>query len=94
MRKGEIHALKWTDIENDIIHIRRSIAQKLKGGDRETAPKNRSSIRDIMIPDPLFEVLEEHHTRWKCYPGLTEDFIICGGIRPLRDTAISNYNKM
>lgn len=37
MRKGEIYALRWTDIDNDI-HISRSINQKLKGINRETPP--------------------------------------------------------
>ena len=37
--------------ENNI--IRRSIAQKIKGGDRETAPKNKTSIRDIKLPSRL-----------------------------------------
>lgn len=50
MRKGEINALKWSDIDGDVIHVRRSIAQKLKGGDRETPPKNKSSYRDLQIP--------------------------------------------
>ena len=93
MRKGEIHALKWTDIEGNIIHIKRSIAQKLKGEDRETAPKNSSSVRDIMIPDPLMEILKDHHERWKKYNEFTEDFRICGGVKCLRDTTLSNYNK-
>ena len=39
MRKGEINALKWSDIDDNIIHVRRSIAQKLKGDDRETPPR-------------------------------------------------------
>ena len=45
MRKGEINALKWSDIDDKIIHVRRSIAQKLKGDDRETSPK-KMCIRD------------------------------------------------
>ena len=39
MRKGEINALKWSDIENDIIHVRRSITQKIKGGGYRSTPK-------------------------------------------------------
>ena len=31
MRKGEINALRWSDIEGNIIHVRRSIAQTVKG---------------------------------------------------------------
>lgn len=45
-RKGEINALKWSDIDGNIMHIRRSLSQKVKGGDVETPPKNKSSYRD------------------------------------------------
>ena len=33
IRKGEINALRWTDIEGNIIHVRRSVTQKLKCDD-------------------------------------------------------------
>ncbi len=92
MRKGEINALRWTDIDGDTIHITRSITQKLKGEDRETPPKNKASIRDIQIPDPLRAVLCEHHSRYTQVDGFTDDWHICGGIRCLRDTTIEKHN--
>lgn len=93
-RKGEINALKWSDIDGNIIHIRRSIAQKLKGGDVETAPKNKASYRDLQIPMPLMKVLNEHKERQRAAAHLfSEDLRICGGERPLRDTSIENHNK-
>lgn len=93
-RKGEINALKWSDIEGNILHIRRSIAQKLKGGDVETPPKNKSSYRDIQIPEPLMRILEEHKERQRESSRLfTDDYRVCGGERPLRDTSIENKNK-
>lgn len=92
-RKGEINALKWSDIEGDVLHIRRSIAQKLKGGDRETAPKNKSSIRDIKMPLPLIDILNEHKQRQKADQAFSDDFRICGGINCLRDSSIDNKNK-
>ena len=64
MRKGEINALKWSDIDDNIIHVRRSIAQKLKGDDRETPPKNKSSVRDLQMPLPLINILDEHQKRY------------------------------
>ena len=92
MRKGEINALKWSDIEGNKIHVRRSIAQKLKGGDRETPPKNKSSYRTLQMPQPLIEILDEHKERQKKINGFTEDLRICGGTSCLRDTSISNKN--
>ena len=93
LRKGEANALKWTDIDGNIMHIRRSISQKLKGNDVETPPKNKSSYRDLQIPTPLLKVLEEHKERQRAASNLfTEDFRICGGERPLRDTSIDVHN--
>lgn len=92
MRKGEINALKWSDIEGNLIHVRRSIAQKLKGADRETAPKNKSSYRTLQIPSPLIKILEEHKLRQKQTKGFTDDYRVCGGINCLRDTSLANKN--
>ena len=93
MRKGEIHGLEWQDISGNFISIKRSVTQKLKGGDRTTAPKNKSSIRTLQVPLPLIEILNEHKKRWQKYAGFNENFKICGGVRCLRDTTIENFNK-
>ena len=93
MRKGEIHALKWSDIDGQYINVRRSITQKIKGGDRETPPKNQSSVRKLQIPAPLIDVLKDHKKRYKSVPGFSNDFRICGGTKPLRDTTIEKKNK-
>jgi integrase len=92
LRKGEIHALRWTDIDGAVLRVTRSIAQKLKGGDRETPPKNKSSIRALQLPAPLLAVLEEHKTRCARVEGFAESNHICGGAAPLRDSSIQNHN--
>lgn len=89
MRKGEINALNWTDIRDGEIHITKSVTQKLKGEDRITPPKNRSSIRVIQIPDPLQAVLDEHYERCRMLPGFCPEYFVCGGPMPARDTTIS-----
>lgn len=91
-RKGEINALRWTDIEGSTLHIRRSVAQKLKGGDRETPPKNKSSYRDLQMPRPLIEILEAHKQRQQRDTRFSEDWRICGGEICLRDTTIEKHN--
>ncbi len=94
MRKGEINALKWSDIEGNIVHIRRSVAQKVKGKSIvETPPKNKSSYRDVQMPKPLIDILSEHKEQQKKSPDFSEDFRVCGGISCLSDTAISNKNN-
>lgn len=93
MRKGEIYALQWTDIKGTNMSITKSISQKLKGGDRVTPPKNRSSIRTIEIPLPLMAVLEEHKQRCMQIDGFSDDYYICGGKRSIRDTTVQNMNE-
>lgn len=93
MRKGEINALKWSDIDDNIIHVRRSIAQKLKGEDRETPPKNKSSVRDLQMPLPLINILNEHQKRYQSINGYSDNLRICGGIKCLRDTTIEKRNE-
>lgn len=93
MRKGEIHALKWSDIDGEHITVSRSITQKMKGADRETPPKNRSSIRTLQMPLPLIEILNEHKNRYSSFRGFSDDFRICGGTRSLRDTSLENKNQ-
>lgn len=93
MRKGEINALKWSDIEGDFIHVRRSVAQKIKGKPIvETPPKNKSSYRTLQMPAPLIEILNEYKNRCKQLNGFTDDYRVCGGISCLGDTSISNKN--
>lgn len=93
MRKGEINALKWTDIEGNLLHVHRSIAQKLKGSDRETPPKNKSSFRTLQIPEPLLNILNEHHEKYSALPEFTEDWRICGGVQCLRDSSLDVRNR-
>ena len=92
LRKGEINALKWSDIEDNILNVKRSIAQKLKGEDRETPPKNKSSYRSIQIPTPLMIILKQHKEKQSTLEGYSENFRVCGGEKCLRDTTLSNKN--
>lgn len=92
MRKGEINALRWSDIEGNVIHVRRSVTQKLKGGDVETPPKTKSSYRDIQAPEPLLALLKEHKARHEFMRGFSESWNVCGGPQRLRDSSVENHN--
>ena len=61
----------------------------------ETAPKNKSSIRDLQLPDPLIAVLNEHKQRQQRVAQhlFSKDCLICGCNRPLRDTSIAKRNR-
>ena len=94
LRKGEIFALKWSDIKDNYLSVSRSITQKLKGADRETPPKNKSSVRTLQIPKPLIKILNEHKARYKTNSHFTDDFRICGGERPIRDSSVTRANEL
>lgn len=89
-RKGEINALRWCDIVRNEMRITRSVALKLKGEDRFTPPKNKSSIRNIQLPEPLIQALNTYKARCEKLEVFSEECLVCGFNRPLRDTTIQS----
>jgi integrase len=61
-RRGEVCALKWTDVNLDAksVTIRRSLADTKSAGRFFKEPKN-GKARTIALPAPLVSILEEHH---------------------------------
>ena len=95
MRKGEIYALRWTDIYDNIIHIRRSLNQKMKTPDGEYVegpPKNKSSVRDLQMPCALVSVLDEYRDILTQKYEYSASMRVCGGYTPVSDTSVENYN--
>lgn len=94
MRRGEILALRWTDIDfpAHLIRIRRSYCDSGRASLRvEAAPKTPSSVRDIGIPAPLFEALQAHLARQRSMPGFSPDFLVCGGPTHLIPSSVRAY---
>ena len=51
MRRGEVLALKWEDIDDDVIHVRRNVTYPHQNAPVLTTPKTKAGIRDIpLIP--------------------------------------------
>jgi len=95
LRKGEIFALKWSDIDGSFLSVKRSVSQKVGGGDRETPPKNKSSVRTLQMPQPLIKALAEHKKRQARHlKNFSDDFRVCGGERCLRNTTVERRNAM
>jgi integrase len=64
MRRGELLALKWgnVDLEDEIIRVRESLEQT-RGGLRFKEPKSRAGVRDITLPAIVVDVLQAHRKR-------------------------------
>lgn len=95
MRKGEINALRWSDINEELLTVRRSVTQKVKGESAvETLPKNKTSYRTIEIPAPLMEILAEYKKRLESRDAYRDNYRVCGGGEEgvLPDTSLSNHN--
>ena len=92
MRKGELNALKWSDVVGNTIYVRRSITQKVKGYE-ETPPKNKASYRSLQIPQNVVNELDEYRDVLIKNTQYSENMRVCGADKPLPDTTIYNRNK-
>lgn len=96
LRKGESFCLRWNDIIKGKFYnsfkIFRSMNQKIIPYEI-TAPKNSSSIRTVPICARLQKVLDEHYDRYQKVYGFSDDWYICGGIEPVKSTALDNYKN-
>lgn len=61
MRRQEIIALKWTDIEGNLLTIERAITFNDKGQPILGDTKNKSSKRTIALDDDTLKALEDWH---------------------------------
>lgn len=95
MRKGEINALRWSDVEGgNYVWVRRSLTQKIKGEKWvETPPKTKTSVRRLQMPGKLVDAMNEHRERQKKVKRWNESFFICGGPEPIPDTTLENANQ-
>ena len=64
LRKGELAALLWEDVdtENMTISVSKQ-ASKVKGGIEITRPKTETSIRKLAVSPEVIEVLKAEHDR-------------------------------
>ena len=84
MRRGELLALRWRDIDfhNKSISIQRSVS-RLPGGHRVNEPKTASGKRSITLPPFVIEALQQHRvrqleTKLKAGPAWEEhDLVFC-----------------
>lgn len=92
LRKGEIHGLRWSDIDGDMLHVRRSVRQSGQGA-VITPPKNRSSYRSLQISKTLLRVLAENKARQQAeFPGVwNQEYNVIRGRGYIANTSLQYY---
>lgn len=86
MRKGEMMALNWNDIDlvNKTIRINKTIVDKDRGkGSWTTDPKTKNSFRTISIPDMLVEELKSWELIVKSFRRFCVNGFVFGNERPI-----------
>lgn len=93
MRIGEIIGLQRRDcdLDNGLIHIRRSVGKDESGRLVVGSPKSKAGNRVIAIPDPMMDELRYHLENYT-YKG-REAFVIRGAnyYKPVRDKVIYKW---
>jgi integrase len=91
-RKGELLALKWTDIDfdNKEISINKTLNTKLKGRIDITPTKNYLN-RKIKMSKTLYEELYSYYLDQKKYTDFSKDWYVFNGTTYLPLTTIDRY---
>jgi integrase len=63
LRRGEILALRLgdVDLDDEVIHVRRSLEETIAGGLRFKLPKSKAGVRDVTLPAIVTDALLVHH---------------------------------
>src|SRR5262249_27321667 len=62
LRRGEILALRWSNVDLDrkVLRVRQSLEETRSGGVRFKEPKSKAGRRDITMPDVVIDTLRDH----------------------------------
>ena len=90
MRKGEVIALKFKDIEENKINIYKSISKDVFNGERIIIkPKSKKSIRKILIDYETIKNINELKEIYKTkYKNFNNELYIFGGDKPISYTTL------
>lgn len=64
LRRGELCGLRWEDVRDGFLRIRRSISS-VRGGDVETTTKTRKSMADVPLTPEAMQVIASQPRRGK-----------------------------
>ena len=92
LRIGEANALQFKDYVDGYVHIDKTVNTKIRARGTKylfSAPKTKSSIRNLPVPKRVAECLKMMREHWSMQDGFTEDFFIFGGVWSLPETSIT-----
>lgn len=85
LRRGELMALQWDDLdfETGVLNVNKQV-YPVNGELQFSEPKTKNSIRKIVLPSAVVEVLREYkktvNSRWMFPSPVKEDFPITPGV--------------
>ena len=91
LRKGELFALTWNDVdfENKSVSISKTISAKVGTGTYQiTTPKTQNSIRIIDLDDKTYDLLMKHYESESKIYGFNKSMFIFGNIKPISATSL------
>lgn len=94
LRKGELQALNWTDIdfEKNTLRINKSLSKLRKEKYTISSPKTKNSIRTLPMPKRVAEDLKTMYNDAIKYKGFKQTWFIFGKTMPFPDATI-HYKK-
>lgn len=72
MRRGELLGLKWTDVQDNVITVKRTLVESAKGVLTFNEPKTHKGWRQIPVNDDTLRVLLERRKMYFLEEGATE----------------------
>ena len=79
MRRGEILALEWTDLDEDILSVNKAISRDENGNAIISTPKTKSSVRTIVLDKETARIMKWYHA-------INNGKYIFGGNKPIPDS--------
>ena len=97
VREGELFALTWENVNlvKGTVYICQSISNKTNQGHYVvTTPKNRRSIRTIVLSDSLTSMLRIRYKKQSKKDGFSQKYYVFGDVKPLSRSNLSrNLDK-
>lgn len=90
MRKGEILALRFSDLQGDTIIVNKTLYTKIKGSYSITSTKNNLN-RTIKMNKSLYDIMQVYIAKMKSYADYSDDWFLFGGSMYLSPTTIDRY---